>query len=97
MLAWNACIKGRKKWIFYPPSISPPGVYVTDNGSDVTVPLSTGEWLLTFWFWKYHLLNRPSLPTQQTSSFNQRYVSFNYSKPLEIVVEEGELIYVPHG
>ena len=24
--AWNVCVKGRKKWIFYPPSVCPPGV-----------------------------------------------------------------------
>merc|ERR1711991_638140 len=51
--AWNAVIRGRKKWIFYPPHITPPGVMCSDDGADVTVPLSTGEWLLTFW--KYHL------------------------------------------
>ena len=91
--AWNACIKGRKKWIFYPPTVVPPGVYVSKDGSDVTVPLSTGEWLLSFW--KYHLLNRPQLLSD--SSINQRYGSFNYTKPLEVIVEEGELIFVPHG
>lgn len=79
--AWNACIKGRKKWIFYPPSVPPPGIYVTSDGADVTVPLSTGEWLLSFW--KYHLQNRSSSPSA--------------SAPLEVIVEPGELIFVPHG
>jgi hypothetical protein len=28
--AWNAVIKGRKKWILYPPGHSPPGVFEHD-------------------------------------------------------------------
>ena len=78
--AWNACIKGRKKWIFYPPTTTPPGIFVTPDGGDVTVPLSTGEWLLSFW--KYHLQKR---------SVDQSF------QPLEVIVNPGELIFVPHG
>ena len=44
---------GRKKWIFYPPGICPPGVTMSEDGADVTEPISTGEWCLAFW--KYHL------------------------------------------
>ncbi len=25
--AWNALIRGRKKWIFCPPGVTPPGMY----------------------------------------------------------------------
>ena len=34
--AWNVCVKGRKKWIFYPPSQCPPGVVSSPDGADVT-------------------------------------------------------------
>ncbi len=51
--AWNVCISGRKKWIFYPPSVSPPGVKSSPDGAEVAVPISTGEWLLSFW--RFHL------------------------------------------
>jgi hypothetical protein len=84
--AWNACLKGRKKWIFYPPTTTPPGIFVTPDGGDVTVPLSTGEWLLSFW--KYHLQNRS--PTQDSPSPSSPH-------PLEVIVNPGELIFVPHG
>jgi hypothetical protein len=41
--AWNMCIRGCKKWIFYPPNVSPPGVESSADGADVVVPISTGE------------------------------------------------------
>ena len=34
--AWNVCVKGRKKWIFYPPNQNPPGVVSSADGADVT-------------------------------------------------------------
>jgi hypothetical protein len=34
--AWNVCVRGRKKWIFYPPNQSPPGVVSSADGADVT-------------------------------------------------------------
>lgn len=50
-------------------------------GADVTVPLSTGEWLLSFW--KLHLEQRASAdPTR---------------RPLEIIAQPGDLVFVPHG
>ncbi|KXT15927.1 hypothetical protein AC579_1431 [Pseudocercospora musae] len=49
--AWNAVIKGSKYWIMFPSSPSippPPGVYVSEDQSEVTSPLSIAEWLLGF-------------------------------------------------
>ena len=46
--AWNAVIKGSKYWIMFPPSVLPPGVYMSADQSEVTSPLSIAEWLLTF-------------------------------------------------
>lgn len=53
--AWNGLIAGKKKWIFYPPGVVPPGVTVSPDGADVTEPISTGEWCLAFW--KFHLVS----------------------------------------
>lgn len=42
---------GSKYWIMFPSSSSlppPPGVYVSDDQSEVTSPLSIAEWLLGF-------------------------------------------------
>lgn len=49
--AWNAVLKGRKYWIMFPSSASlppPPGVFVSEDQSEVTSPLSIAEWLLGF-------------------------------------------------
>jgi hypothetical protein len=49
--AWNAVLRGSKYWIMFPSSVSsppPPGVYVSEDQSEVTSPLSIAEWLLCF-------------------------------------------------
>lgn len=49
--AWNAVLKGSKYWIMFPSSPTsppPPGVYVSEDQSEVTSPLSIAEWLLGF-------------------------------------------------
>lgn len=79
--AWNVSLAGRKKWIFYPPTRVPPGVQRSDDGADVTVPISTSEWLLTFW--AYHLEARHDPDVSQ--------------RPLEAIAEPGDLMFVPHG
>jgi hypothetical protein len=45
------------------------------------VPLSTGEWLLSFW--QAHLKAKKNVDIK--------------SRPFECIVEEGEMIFVPHG
>ncbi|TPX35500.1 hypothetical protein SmJEL517_g02176 [Synchytrium microbalum] len=47
--AYNAVIKGSKKWIMYPPGTLPPGVYLSEDGSEVTSPLSVTEWFVNFY------------------------------------------------
>jgi hypothetical protein len=79
--AWNVSITGRKKWIFYPPGSAPPGVEQSEDGADVAVPISTGEWLLSFW--SDHLERRKDPDISK--------------RPLEIIVQPGEVIFVPHG
>lgn len=44
--AWNAVIKGKKKWIMYPPSRVPPGVFTNAEESHVTSPISVAEWFI---------------------------------------------------
>lgn len=38
--AWNAVVTGRKLWICFPPDITPPGIHVSDDMSEVEAPLS---------------------------------------------------------
>ena len=46
--AWNAVIRGAKYWIMFPSNERPPGVFVSEDQSEVTSPLSIAEWLLGF-------------------------------------------------
>jgi hypothetical protein len=79
--AWNAAIRGRKKWLFYPPGVTPPGVIVSHDMADVTMPISTGEWMLSFWAYHLKELENPDIS----------------KRPLECITYPGELIFVPHG
>ena len=47
--AWNAVIFGSKKWIMYPPHVVPPGVRQSNDGADVSSPVSLMEWMLSFY------------------------------------------------
>ncbi|KAK9811935.1 hypothetical protein WJX73_000849 [Symbiochloris irregularis] len=73
--AWNAVVRGSKKWILYPPHVLPPGVHASPDGADVASPVSLVEWFLKFY-----------------PQVHQGPV-----KPLEGVVRQGEVLFVPHG
>ncbi|EFJ18505.1 hypothetical protein SELMODRAFT_419906 [Selaginella moellendorffii] len=47
--AWNAVVKGSKKWILYPPGAVPPGVHPSPDGVDVATPVSITEWFMNFY------------------------------------------------
>jgi len=79
--AWNAAICGRKRWIFYPPGITPPGVHPSEDGDEVALPLSIGEWL--FQFWEEHCERRRIAPVHE--------------RPLECTAMPGDVVFVPHG
>ncbi|CAH0476846.1 unnamed protein product [Peronospora belbahrii] len=74
--AWNALVKGRKRWAIYPPNSLPPGVNVGKNGEYLDNGLNMPSLM-----WYLHVY--PTLTPDQ--------------KPLEIIQEEGETIYVPNG
>lgn len=46
--AWNAVLSGSKYWLFLPPHVTPPGVYVSADEAEVTAPLSIAEWAIDF-------------------------------------------------
>ena len=78
--AWNAVIKGAKKWILTKPNHPPPGVYPSKDGSEVTSPVSLCEWYLTYY---------QELQNTSTVDSNGEQVVF------EGVCNEGEIIFVP--
>lgn len=79
--AWNAPIIGRKRWIFYPPGVTPPGVFPSPSGDDVCMPISIGEWFLTFW--NAHVERRADPDVSR--------------RPLECTACPGDVLFVPHG
>ena len=79
--AWNAPIVGRKRWIFYPPGADPPGVHPSPCGDDVCMPISIGEWYLTFW--DEHVRRRSDPDVGR--------------RPLECTARPGDVLFVPHG
>lgn len=79
--AWNAPIVGRKRWIFYPPGVNPPGVFPSPNGDDVVMPISLGEWFLTHY----------------NDHIRQRANPDITKRPLECTVCPGDILFVPHG
>jgi hypothetical protein len=81
--AWNVSLKGRKRWIFYPPGVAPPGVHPSEDGDEVALPLSVGEWILQYW--QEHVERSSSKMTPP----NER--------PYECTAHPGDAIFVPHG
>ncbi|GAV63901.1 PPR domain-containing protein/PPR_2 domain-containing protein/Cupin_8 domain-containing protein/DYW_deaminase domain-containing protein, partial [Cephalotus follicularis] len=47
--AWNAVIKGSKKWVMFPPDVIPPGVHPSPDGAEVACPVSIIEWFMNFY------------------------------------------------
>lgn len=47
--AWNAVIKGSKKWVLFPPEVVPPGVHPSPDGAEVACPVSIVEWFMNFY------------------------------------------------
>lgn len=47
--AWNAVLRGCKKWILFPPGCPPPGVHPSRQGDEVTQPVSLSEWYFNYY------------------------------------------------
>ncbi|GAA5874674.1 hypothetical protein JCM8547_003953 [Rhodosporidiobolus lusitaniae] len=47
--AWNTVLTGSKAWVMFPPDITPPGVYASEDGAQVEAPLSLAEWFLSYY------------------------------------------------
>ncbi|KAF4366889.1 hypothetical protein F8388_013954 [Cannabis sativa] len=61
--AWNAMIKGSKKWVLFPPDVTPPGVHPSLDGAEV-IFVPNGRW---------HLV----INLEESVAITQNYVSMS--------------------
>ncbi|GBG79440.1 hypothetical protein CBR_g29587 [Chara braunii] len=91
--AWNAVVRGSKKWVLYPPEMVPPGVHPSADGADVTSPVSITEWFMNF----YHLVSRDMSAEGERGGGGARNKAATQRRPVECVCREGEVVFVPRG
>lgn len=77
--AWNALVRGRKRWALYPPGKTPPGVGVAYENDEDECPEDVATPSSLRWFLDVY----PSLSLEE--------------RPLEIIQEAGDTIFVPAG
>ena len=85
--AWNTVLRGRKKWIMFPPDQLPPGVHVESDGRVVQAD-SPAEWMVRYY---------ASLQEQQRGSGIGAASSSPISSSLECVCGPGDTVYIPDG
>ncbi|GAA5861106.1 hypothetical protein JCM3774_002192 [Rhodotorula dairenensis] len=83
--AWNAVTVGEKAWVMFPPDVTPPGVYASEDGAQVEAPLSLAEWFLSY----YDHAKRVYGPRATDSG--------KRGKMREGICRAGEILYVPSG
>ncbi|KAI5479766.1 transcription factor jumonji/aspartyl beta-hydroxylase domain containing protein [Pseudohyphozyma bogoriensis] len=83
--AWNAVTAGLKAWVMFPPEVTPPGVFVSDDRATVEAPLSLAEWFLSY----YQGAKAMYGPNAKDPS--------KRNKMLEGICRPGEIFYVPSG
>lgn len=88
--AWNTPLSGRKLWLMLPPHVAPPGVYVSEDGAEVTAPVSLIEWLDDFYLETKRLHGPPSASSGRGGGGGDGQL-------LEGICGPGETVYVPSG
>ncbi|SGY23679.1 BQ5605_C019g08967 [Microbotryum silenes-dioicae] len=83
--AWNAITTGSKAWIMFPPSLTPPGVHVSEDQGQVEAPLALSEWFMSYWDYAVGTYG----PQGKDAALRDR---------MKVgICREGEVFYVPSG
>lgn len=91
--AWNVSIEGSKLWIMLPPEMKPPGVFVSDDESEVMSPIGLAEWVTGgYWNDTIQLSDEATLDTN-----DNKYGSGGFRTCVVGITFENECMYVPSG
>ncbi|BGP24048.1 transcription factor jumonji/aspartyl beta-hydroxylase domain containing protein [Rhodotorula toruloides] len=83
--AWNAVTVGEKAWVMFPPDVTPPGVYASEDGAHVEAPLSLAEWFISYY------------ASAKATYGSKAKDPSKRGKMREGICREGEILYVPSG
>jgi hypothetical protein len=84
--AWNAVLRGRKKWILFPNDEVPPGVFPSEDNASVVCPLTPLEWYENFY---------DTLLSCGDDDFEGEETSKRAHHFQETICEAGDVIFVP--
>lgn len=90
--AWNVVLEGSKLWVMLPPEMKPPGVFVSDDESEVMSPEGLAEWVKSgFWNDSIQLSDEANLDT------SDKYGSGGFRTCVVGITFKNECMYVPSG
>lgn len=91
--AWNVVLEGSKLWIMLPPGMKPPGVFVSDDESEVMSPNGLAEWVKSgYWNDSIQLSDEATLDTKDNS-----FGSGGFRTCVVGITFSNECMYVPSG
>ena len=91
--AWNVVLQGSKLWVMLPPGMKPPGVFVSDDESEVMSPNGLAEWVKSgFWNDSIQISNDATLDDN-----DNQFGSGGFRTCIVGITFENECMYVPSG
>lgn len=91
--AWNVVTEGSKLWVMLPPGMKPPGVFVTDDESEVVSPVGLAEWVKNgFWNDSVTISDEANIDTH-----DQNLGPGGFRTCIIGITFKNECMYVPSG
>lgn len=91
--AWNVVLEGSKLWVMLPPGMKPPGVFVSDDESEVMSPVGLAEWVKNgFWNDSITISDEANVDTH-----DQNLGPGGFKTCLVGITFQNECMYVPSG
>ena len=104
--AWNAVVRGSKKWVLSPPGFPPPGVEPSADLSEVTAPAALADWFRGFYEEAFGGIEGGEAREKGDGGRGERQGGRRHRnqpffasqhRPLEGIVSAGDAIFVPRG